>query len=354
MNKILTLCENRGFLQKTYNAALKQDIITIFPTGALLQANLRNEWFNSSIINKDHTVFLNKNDFDETVEYARNLCNVLPFGVADVLRNKKSMKERVDLVKESGNKFDFRMYTLENDYNLKTNFYVSPKTSTHFFHQFQKQRKMWWRKFSANPGRYCYSDIKNGDKGTQRIDIIAEYEWGKQILETLTLNNDGRKKKNLEFKEGKTTFYPDIISSDISTTAMFLNALCDSYEEPVSQGKPRPLLHFHRKLAPYKLSFAITSQKASTLSELCDLALFLCRQLRDNHVSTLMLPSCSKLKLEEQWQQYDQMGIPYNIILNDNTLKDGVTLLRSRDTTLKEQVHVSDIVDYVEKLFKNY
>lgn len=90
------------------------------------------------------------------------------------------------------------------------------------------------------------------------------------------------------------------------------------------------------------------------MDELKDLAFYLCRQLRKSHISCLFLPSCYTNMLESQWQQYDQMGIPYNLLLDENTLKNGITQLRSRDTTLKEQVHVTNLAQYIEKLFTNY
>jgi DNA polymerase gamma 2 len=92
----------------------------------------------------------------------------------------------------------------------------------------------------------------------------------------------------------------------------------------------------------------------TVIDQLKDMALYLCRQLRKNQVSSLLLPSSYKNTLDAQWKQYDQMGIPYNVVLNENTLKTGISQLRSRDTTLKEQVHVADLATYVEKLFKNY
>lgn len=137
---------------------------------------------------------------------------------------------------------------------------------------------------------------------------------------------------------------------------MFINSICDSYDEPEYKGTKRTLLRFHRKLAPYSISFAIAGGGsmwikvfleesnlksvlvAANISELTDLALYLTKQLRTNHVSTLFLPSSSKLSLEAQWRQYDELGVPYNVLLNEKTLKDGLALLRSRDTTLKVRV----------------
>ncbi|KAL3272552.1 hypothetical protein HHI36_014024 [Cryptolaemus montrouzieri] len=87
-------------------------------------------------------------------------------------------------------------------------------------------------------------------------------------------------------------------------------------------------------------------------NELQDLALYLSKLLRNNYITTLLLPS--KKTLEAQYKQYDELGIPYCIFLNDATLRDGIAWLRSRDSTLKEQVHVADMVNYVEKIFKNF
>lgn len=92
---------------------------------------------------------------------------------------------------------------------------------------------------------------------------------------------------------------------------------------------------------------------AAKVTELNDLGLYLTKQLRAVNVSTLFLPSSTKFSLEAQFKQYDQLGVPYSVILNDKTLVDGISQLRSRDTTLKEQVHVTNLVSYVEQLFKN-
>lgn len=135
---------------------------------------------------------------------------------------------------------------------------------------------------------------------------------------------------------------------------MFLNAICDAYDEPLFQEDKRQLLRLHRKLAPYRISFAVTGSSklicenmiknknycktfsaAAKISELSELALYVSKQLRANYISTLLLPSSAKHTLETQFKQYDQFGIPYTVILNDKTLVDGISQLRSRDTTLK-------------------
>jgi hypothetical protein len=44
--------------------------------------------------------------------------------------------------------------------------------------------------FSASPGRYILTDIKDGNNGEQSVDIIAKYPWGEQLIESLKVVND--------------------------------------------------------------------------------------------------------------------------------------------------------------------
>lgn len=100
-------------------------------------------------------------------------------------------------------------------------------------------------------------------------------------------------------------------------------------------GKNREVLHFHRKIAPYKLAFAITSKESSVVGELEDLALYLCKLLKNQNITTLVLPNCHRIALGSLFKQYDEMGVPYTVHLKEETLKNGIFGLRSRDTTLE-------------------
>ncbi|XP_028142532.1 DNA polymerase subunit gamma-2, mitochondrial [Diabrotica virgifera virgifera] len=361
LKRTLDLATNGGFLKKTVLPNYNIDQFKIGPLGLLLCQNINTEWLYHTLINKELTVCPNEGDIDNTYNFVKILCSSkLPFGITDVNKQKKSFTtdEIVEYYKNAskGEKVSFEnLLRHEEDVFLKFTIFVSPSDSTQMFHQWQKQRRIWFRKFSAAPGRYLLSDIKNVENTIQTVDITAKYSWGTQLLETITLNREDKNFTNqqLEFKERKFVT-AHTITSQINLPTIFLNTICDAYQEPVFQDKVRPMFHFHRKLAPFKLSFAMTGSSQAITKELEDLALYLCKQLRENHVSTLYLPSSSRNTLEAQYKQYDQLGIPYTVVLNERTLNDGVANLRSRDTTLKEQVHITELVTYVEQLFRNY
>ncbi|KAL1498219.1 hypothetical protein ABEB36_009053 [Hypothenemus hampei] len=346
-NIIISSCEKQGFLRKLGS----ENRLKLGPVGSLLLQNLKTEWHNNMVINKENSVFLSHDDdFSNTFNFVKNMCSFkLPFGIAECVKNKRECHN-------NKNEMDFEQF-FDESIILRCSMLVAHTDSTRFFYQWQRQRKMWWRKFSPEPGRYFLTDLKTDSNGTQTVQIQTKYSWNSQLIETITLNPLPKDLDELDkFKEGKKTVQCHSVVSDINIYTMFLNTICDAFTDSEYKGIQRTVLRFHRKLAPYKISFAISSAvtTASTLLDLNDLALHLTRQLRSVHLSTLLLPICSKISLDAQWKLYDQLGVPYNILLNEKTLKDGLVLLRSRDTTLKEQVHVSEIVNYMKQLFENY
>lgn len=45
--------------------------------------------------------------------------------------------------------------------------------------------------------------------------------------------------------------------------------------------------------------------------------------------------------------RYDEMGVLFTVVVSDNTLENGLLQVRSRDTTIKETVHVSETTNYI-------
>lgn len=136
--KILGLCEKHGFLKQINNA------LKFGPTGTLLQENLRNEWLLNMVTNRDVPVFLNGNSFAETYDYCKELClERLPFGIAEIVPKKCITKGEIS----EGEEVCFEnLFSDEESFLLRCTTFVSPSNSTQVFHQWQRQRRAWWRK----------------------------------------------------------------------------------------------------------------------------------------------------------------------------------------------------------------
>ncbi|KAH0508335.1 DNA polymerase subunit gamma-2, mitochondrial [Microtus ochrogaster] len=48
-------------------------------------------------------------------------------------------------------------------------------------------------------------------------------------------------------------------------------------------------------------------------------------------------------------KQYDEMSILFMVLVTETTLERGLVQLRSRDTTMKEMMHISKLKDFLIK-----
>lgn len=45
--------------------------------------------------------------------------------------------------------------------------------------------------------------------------------------------------------------------------------------------------------------------------------------------------------------RYDEMGVLFTVVISENTLESGLLQVRSRDTTIKETMHISEIKNFL-------
>lgn len=367
LHNVLQLCERQCFLWPVVISEGSTNFVQYFKygfSGELLRNNISKEWLLSMVINTDESIFPYHSsgftttsiikDLSKPFEYVKKLNNSqLPFGIAE------TRLEVRDLVNDTVQE-ETRYFKPQKHKVLWSCIFAGPGNAMQRFYQWQRQRKMWWRKFSASPGRFFLTDIQSTPDG-QLVEIKAEFPWGSETVETVCYsgaklfeNIESTERELFEARDGRKKVMPHVIESSVSLDSSVLTFLCDAYAEPLFLGLPRQVLRFHRKLAPYKASFSASASNASIGEELSQLSLYLTKQLRSVGISTLLLPDVAKKSQESQFSRNDELGIPYTVVLNDATLKNGILALRSRDTTLKEQVHVTDLKTYMERLLQNY
>ncbi|XP_050523559.1 DNA polymerase subunit gamma-2, mitochondrial [Daktulosphaira vitifoliae] len=367
MKKVLSMCETYAFLRpvitNNYVEYLKYG-----PSGELLCQNIRNEWLYSNVTSREESVFqtsygMHKNQFDDIIslkdsyENAKLFCNNhLPFSITDSRSQCEQNTLIVNRNNEESSLFNPKQYT-----RLKYIAFCIPEEGQQFFYHWQRQRKIWWRKFSANPGKFSLTEILTDESGQEYTEIKVEFDWGQETIETI--RNIGTKlldkldPTNQELflaKVGKKKLLPHIIESETSLEKASLVLLCDGYADLPYHNERRETFRFHRKIAPYKITFASPLSNAKKADELRQLSVYLGLGLKKAGVSTLLSPNIAKKTLDSQFIDADCLGIPYTAVLTESTLDNGIIGLRSIETTLEEKIHVANLTSYVELLVKNY
>ncbi|CAH0387948.1 unnamed protein product [Bemisia tabaci] len=366
--KILELSGHSGFLKLVLKNK-SVDHYKFFPAGELLCQNIQNEWIYSNVISRDENNFLfhsgesccsSTAGLPEPFAQARELCDEqLPFGLAETrLENITNFDPMTDASATSESRF-FRpkKHTL-----LRHISFAMPSAGQQFFYHWQRYRKMWWRKFSANPGRFSLEEKKSSQfNNVDLVCIKAEFPWGQETVETI--HNFGTSffdqlsssvKEKFMAREGRKQVLPHVVESVTTLEAASLLFLCDAYKEVTLRDKTKEVLKLHRKLSPFKFTFSTPPCTVQLADNLYELSEHVGRNLRKSGISTLIKQDLGKKSFESQIAKNDALGIPFTIVLRESTLTDGMVGVRSRETTLEERIHISNLKNHAELLVKNY
>nr|XP_009677263.1 PREDICTED: DNA polymerase subunit gamma-2, mitochondrial isoform X2 [Struthio camelus australis] len=189
--------------------------------------------------------------------------------------------------------------------------FSSARTAGQWLDYWLRQRLQWWRKFAIGPSNFSSSDFQD-EEGRRGFNLYYGFPWGKEAIETLT---------NL---------------GDTELLQMY----------PGNKSKLL-VLKLHPCLAPIKVALDVGKGPTTELRQVCQ-GLF--NELSENRISVWPgYLETMQISLEQLYTKYDEMSVLFTVLITDATLENGVVQLRSRDTTMKEMMHISRLKDFLTK-----
>ncbi|NXF90320.1 DPOG2 polymerase, partial [Eubucco bourcierii] len=236
--------------------------------------------------------------------------------------------------------------------------FSSPRTAGQWLDYWLRQRLQWWRKFAVGPSNFSSSDFKD-EEGRRGFNLHYSFPWGTETIETLkNLGDDellqmypGDSSKLLG-RDGRKNVIPHVLSVSGNLDRGVLAYLFDSLqlaENPLTKKKTsqRKVLKLHPCLAPIKVALDVGKGPTTELRQVCQ-GLF--NELSENRISVWPgYLDTVQVSLEQLYTKYDEMSILFMVLITDATLENGVVQLRSRDTTMKEMMHISRLKDFLTK-----
>lgn len=175
------------------------------------------------------------------------------------------------------------------------------------------------------------------------IEFLFPFGWG-EINGTHNRTNFDLSKhqeysgKSMEYLDTETgeRFVPYIIESTYGLDRTVLAVLCGAYdEEEVGEGDVRTVLHLHPAIAPYKVAVLPLSKKLSEKAE----------EVYRELSKKFMCDYDEAGSIGKRYRREDEIGTPYCITIDFDTLEDESVTIRDRDTM--EQVRIK--IDELEK-----
>ena len=141
-------------------------------------------------------------------------------------------------------------------------------------------------------------------------------------------------------------FLPTVIEYSIGADRLTLALMCEAYEEQeLENGETRVVMHFHPAIAPYKVA-VLPLQK-----NLGEKAGEVSKMLRKN----FMIDYDEAGSIGKRYRRQDEIGTPYCVTIDFQTLEDNTVTIRDRDTMDQQRIKIEDLNKFLfEKITMSF
>ena len=135
-------------------------------------------------------------------------------------------------------------------------------------------------------------------------------------------------------------FVPYCIEPSLGCDRVALAFFCNSYEEEtIAEGDTRVVLHLHPALAPYKVAVLPLSKKLSERAE----------EVYTKLSKKFMCDYDEAGSIGKRYRREDEIGTPYCVTIDFDTLEDNCVTVRDRDTMEQVRIEIDELEDYIEE-----
>ena len=265
----------------------------------------------------------------------------LPFGIA---QKGKAFRNEITL----GN-FVFR--TLEFNLAEFEYFFNPEKTDINEMFEYWKKEmedfvvnlgvrreKLRWR---------VHEEDERSHYSSRTEDLEYEFPFGFKEIAGLAYRTDFDLKNHMEhsdtdlrFTDSGTNekFIPHVIEPTFGINRILLTCLTDAYEE--DKEEERTILKLSKEISPYKIAiFPLVKNKP----ELVEKASEIYKTLRKNY----QVAFDSRGNIGKRYLSQDEIGTPFCVTIDYQTLEDETVTIRTRDTKEQIRIKISEIVNYL-------
>ncbi len=207
-----------------------------------------------------------------------------------------------------------------------------------------------------NPGEYGELEgvAHRGDfdlRSHQEGKLMRDPNTGELVVET---DAEGKPKyrgsgKDLTYFDDQTRerFAPHVIEPAAGADRATLAFLCEAYtedEQPDDKGKmqQRTVMKLHPKLAPIKAAVFPLIKKAGMPEKAAEV-------YRDLKAAGIAAAFSQQGAIGRRYRQHDEIGTPFCITIDGDTMDDGSVTIRDRDSLVQDRIPLDRVVQEVQE-----
>ena len=307
------------------------------------QFNLMFETNIGPVQNENSTVYLRPETaqgiFVNFENVLRTMRAKVPFGIANI---GKSFRNEI-----TPGQFIFRTREFEQ---MEIEFFCKQEDQGEWFDYWVNKRMEWYKNIGIPDSNLRLREHENNELAhyaSKTVDIEFLYPWGWGELEGIA-NRGTFDLSSHEKESGKDLTYFDPLSNEKITptviepagglTRTLFALLCSSYDEEEVNDSVRTVFRFQFNIAPIQIGILPLSKK----DELIEVSEKVNTLLRSNYRTEIDITQ----SIGKRYRRQDEIGTPYCITIDFETLEDNSVTIRNRDSMNQERVSIDNLLSY--------
>jgi glycyl-tRNA synthetase len=270
----------------------------------------------------------------------------LPFGIAQI---GKSFRNEI-----TPKNFIFRIREFEQ---MELEFFTDSKTTNEWFNYWVQERYKWYLKLGFKKGNIrqrIYSQDELSHYSSATTDIEYQFPWGFDEIEGIANRTDYDLKKHSQFsgeelvyfdEKTKSKITPYVIEPSAGVERILLAIFLEFYDEDTVDNELRKIFRFPPFLAPIEVAvFPLLGNRDNLTKKAQEVY----QTIKKNFI-TLYDDSGS---IGKRYRRQDEIGTPFCLTIDFQTLEDNTLTIRDRDTTNQTRIKIEEINDYLTEKLK--
>ncbi len=267
----------------------------------------------------------------------------LPFGIAQVGKNFRNEISPRDFIFRSR---EFEIMELE--------YFIDPKDWEEEFEKWLKIQVEWYVKIlKLDKNKLVQKEIGPEDRAhysKRTVDFEYVFPFGTKEIGGFAYrgdfdlsNHQKMSGKSLEYRVKGTdkVFIPHVLEPTFGLDRNVLALIFEAYSEDEVNNEKRIFLRLDKEMAPYRVAI---SPLLKNKTELVEKAKEVFNQVKASIYNVVWDDNGN---IGKRYRRQDEIGTPFCVTIDFETLDNDTVTLRDRDTTTQERIKISDLIEKI-------
>ena len=263
----------------------------------------------------------------------------LPFGMAQIgkaFRNEITPRD-----------FIFRVREFEQ---MEIEYFIRPADWEKYFEYWKGEMLDWMEEVGLDMNKVHELEVPKEDRAhysSRTVDFEFDYPFGKKELFGLAYRTDfDLKNHKLEYidEEAGEKMVPHVIEPTFGLDRAVLSLLLSVYTEDEKDGEVRSFLKFKPSIAPIVCAVSPLLKNKPELVEYANTKVYAPLKAEFGRVAW-----DDNGNIGKRYRRQDEIGTPFCIVVDFDTLTDNTVTVRDRDTGTQDRIKVVDLENYIKE-----